>query len=504
MNAPAVRYRSPSAGPGPGDTPPHVVVVGGGIAGLTAAAHLSGAAGAGGPRARVTLLESGQRLGGKLLCGEVGGVPVDLGAEAVFVRQPAAVELAREVGLGHDLEPPATMRASLWTRGTLRPMPRGHMMGIPGDLDALAASGVLSADGLARAGRDRQLPRTDVGEDITIGRYVAARMGREVVDRLVEPLLGGVYAGHADLLSLRATMPALLAVAREERSLLEGIRRMQPPAPGAPAAGERTPGVSPPPFRSIRGGLGRLPLAVARACRSAGVDIRTGAAARAMRRTDSGWRLTVESNGGEWEIEADAVVLAVPAPAAARLLAHEAGVAAAGLRDVEYADMALVTLVFDRADLSEKLPGSGFLVPQVDGHVIKASTFLSNKWRWLEQYAPGKVVVRTSVGRHGESTAMDLDDGELVAASRTELAEAAGLTAVPSDSAVTRWTTGLPQYTLGHAGRMAAVHEQVRKSGTLAVCGAAYDGVGITSCIEGAQRASEEIAASLRDRAPRR
>ncbi|MEU7189752.1 protoporphyrinogen oxidase [Streptomyces sp. NPDC045369] len=492
MNATSVpRPRPASVPPGPEESRPHVVVVGGGIAGLAAAARLSGAAGGSGFAGRVTLLESAGRLGGKLRGGEVGGVPVDLGAEAVFVRQPAVVELARETGLGDELEPPVTTEASLWTRGALRPLPRGHLMGIPTDLDALADSGVLSADGLARAREDRWLPRTEVGDDIAVGRYVAARLGREVVDRLVEPLLGGVYAGQADRISLRAALPQLLPVAREERSLLEGVHRMRTAAP-APE-----PGAAVPPFRSVRGGLGRLPLAVARACRSAGVDIRTATAARALRRTEDGWRLTVRNAGGEQRLEADAVVLAVPAPVAARLLADEVPAAAAALRTVEYADMTLVTLVYDQADLPGALPGSGFLVPPVDGRLIKASTFLSSKWAWPGRCAPGTAVVRTSIGRYGEDTALRLDDEELVARSRAELRAATGLAATPRATAVTRWATGLPQYTVGHGARMARVREHVGQLGTLAVCGAAYDGVGITRCVESAQRAAEAITAEL-------
>ncbi|WP_030018440.1 protoporphyrinogen oxidase [Streptomyces monomycini] len=493
MNATSVpRPRPASAPPGPEAARPHVVVVGGGIAGLAAAARLSGVAEGAGTGCRVTLLESADRLGGKLLSGEVGGVPVDLGAEAVFVRQPSVLELAREAGLGDELEPPVTTEASLWTRGALRPLPRGHLMGIPADLDSLAACGVLSDDGLARARQDLSLPRTEVGDDIAVGRYVAARLGQEVVDRLVEPLLGGVYAGQADRISLRAALPHLLPVAREERSLLEGIRSLRTPAPAAPKSGAAAP-----PFRSVRGGLGRLPLAVAQACRAAGVDIRTATAARALRRTGHGWRLTVRNTGGEQRLEADAVVLAVPAPAAARLLADEVPAAAAALRTVEYADMALVTLVYDRTDLPDGLPGSGFLVPPVDGRLIKAATFLTGKWAWPGRCAPGKAVVRTSVGRHGEDTALRLDDKELVARSRTELSAATGLTAVPYATAVTRWATGLPQYTVGHVARMDRVREHVGQLGTLAVCGAAYDGVGITSCVESAQRAAEAITAEL-------
>ncbi|MFK8850712.1 protoporphyrinogen oxidase [Streptomyces sp. Ac-502] len=498
MNATSVpRPRPASAPTGPEAARPHVVVVGGGIAGLAAAARLSGVAGGDGTGCRVTLLESAGRLGGKLLSGEVGGVPVDLGAEAVFVRQPSVLELAREAGLGDELEPPVTTEASLWTRGALRPLPRGHLMGIPADLDSLAACGVLSDDGLARARQDLSLPRTEVGDDIAVGRYVAARLGREVVDRLVEPLLGGVYAGQADRISLRAALPHLLPVAREERSLLEGIRRMRTPQATGPGPGTPGSGTAQPPFRSVRGGLGRLPLAVGRACRSAGVDIRTATAARTLRRTGDGWRLTVRDASGEQRLEADAVVLAVPAPAAARLLADEVPAAAAALRTVEYADMALVTLVYDRTDLPGGLPGSGFLVPPVDDRLIKASTFLSSKWAWPGRYAPETAVVRTSVGRYGEDTALRLDDEELVSRSRAELHAATGLAAPPRATAVTRWATGLPQYTVGHVARMGRVREHVGRLGTLAVCGAAYDGVGITSCVESAQRAAEAITAEL-------
>ncbi|MFD6229680.1 protoporphyrinogen oxidase [Streptomyces sp. NPDC060232] len=500
MNTPAIQNRSlyPS-GPRPEDRRPHVVVVGGGIAGLSAAAHLSGVADGTASGALVTVLESAGRLGGKLLRAEVGGLAVDLGAEAVFVRRPAALELARQVGLGHELEPPSTMEAAILTRGKSRPLPMGHLLGIPGDLRALAACGILSRDGLIRACWDLQLPRTQVGDDIAIGRYVAARMGREVVDRMVEPLLGGIYAGHADHISMRATLPGLLAAARDERSLVESIHRMRRPDPGkADLLAPKPPGHgAPPPFRTVRGGMGRLPLALARACRSAGVDIRTGVEVRDLERVTHGWALTVHHAGRAQRMDADAVVLAVPAPAAARLLARQAPSAAAVLRAVEYADTALITLVFERSDLAALPHGSGLLVPPVDGRLVKAVTFSSNKWSWPGRYAPDKFVVRVSVGRHGEDTAVVLDDQELVARSRTELAQATGLFAAPCDTAVTRWRTGLPQYAVGHVTRMEHVHEQVRKLGTLAVCGAAYDGVGITACVEGAQRAAAAITASL-------
>ncbi|GAA2233256.1 MULTISPECIES: protoporphyrinogen oxidase [Kitasatospora] len=447
---------------------PHVVVIGGGIAGLTAAYAASA-------RARVTLLEASGRLGGKLRAGEVGGVRVDLGAESMLARRPEAVELARQVGLAGALEPPSTAKAAIWTRGALRPLPGGQVMGVPGDLDALAASGVLSERGLDRV--RHELATAPVGSDVSIGEYVAARLGREVVDRLVEPLLGGVYAGHADEISLRAAVPALLPVARSGGSLLEEVRELtaRPTSVG-------------PVFQGIEGGVGTLPEAVADACRKAGAELRTDSAVDELRRTPEGWRVVT----GDEVLHADAVVLAVPAPQAARLLRADAPGAAAELDTVEYAGMALVTMAFRRADLTEPLTGSGFLVPPDDGRSIKASTFSSNKWGWLDRGAPDAFVLRTSLGRHREEEALDLPDEELVARSLADLGEAVGLRARPYDTAVTRWRGGLPQYPVGHLERVERIRGQVARLG-LAVCGAAYDGVGIPACIAGARRAVDEV-----------
>ncbi|NGO72471.1 protoporphyrinogen oxidase [Streptomyces sp. SB3404] len=443
----------------------------------------------------MTVLEGAERVGGKLYGGEVGGVRTDLGAEALLALRPEAVALAGQAGLGGHLEPPVTTRSAIWTRGALRPLPERQLMGLPGDLDALAASGVLSEAGLARARRDLSLPRTAIGDDIALGAYVRTRVGREVVDRLVEPLLGGVYAGQADRISLRAALPRLLPAVQEERSLVAAVRRLL--ADRSRDVRATGPAAPHPVFQGIRGGVGRLPGAVAAACRSAGAEVRTGTAARRLRRTPDGWWLGVAGPGGAEELTADAVVLAVPAPAAAGLLAEDARSAAADLRAVEYARMALVTLVFRRADLPD-LPGGGFLVPPVEGRTVKAATFLSNKWGWLADAAPDHVVVRTSVGRHGEETAAALDDAELVSRSLAELRPATGLDAVPYATAVTRWATGLPQYPVGHPDRVARIRARLAELGPVTVCGAAYDGVGVPSCIAGGWQAAADVTAALR------
>lgn len=450
-----------------------VVVVGAGIAGLAAAHRLLGRG------ARVTVLEASERVGGKLLPGEIAGARVDLGAESMLARRPEAVALAREVGLTDRLRPPATATASLWTRDALRPMPKGHVMGVPGTAAALA--GVLSDEGLARIGQDAELPRTEVGDDVAVGEYVAARLGREVVDRLVEPLLGGVYAGDAYRISMRSAVPQLFQAARTHTSLTEGVREIQARAATAQQTG--------PVFMGIEGGVGTLPLAVAESVRARGGEIRTGAPVTELRREPAGgWRVVT----GERELSADAVVVAVPAPAAARLLRAEAPGAAAELTGIEYASMALITLAYRRAETG--LPaGSGFLVPPVDGRTIKASTFASHKWGWIDEENPDLTVLRTSVGRHGETEILGRDDAGLVEVSRHDLLAATGLDATPVATRVTRWQDGLPQYPVGHHARVSRVREHLAALPGLAVCGAAYDGVGIPACIASAYDAADQI-----------
>ncbi|WP_328864944.1 protoporphyrinogen oxidase [Streptomyces sp. NBC_00304] len=461
----------------------HVVVIGGGIAGLAAAQRLLGTG------LRVTLLEATDRLGGKLRTGEVAGVQVDLGAESMLARRPEAVGLARAVGLADRLQPPATATASLWTRDALRPMPKGHVMGVPGDPAALGE--VLSPEGLARIAQERDLTPTEVGDDVAVGAYVADRLGREVVDRLVEPLLGGVYAGDAYRISMRAAVPQLFEIARRGGSLLDGVTRIQEQA----AARQRTGPV----FQGIAGGIGTLPDAVAAAVRAGGGEILTETPVLGLTRTASGWDVRTDSR----VIPADGIVLAAPAWSASTLLAAESPAASAELAGVEYASMALVTMAFRRSDVTAAgtLDGrSGFLVPPVEGRTIKAATFSTRKWQWVDDASPDLFLLRTSVGRYGEEDHLHREDAEIVDVSLSDLAAATGLAARPVATEVTRWIGGLPQYPVGHLGRVARIREEVAKLPALRVCGAVYDGVGIPACIASAHRAADEITEEITGR----
>lgn len=462
---------------------PHVVVVGAGVAGLAAALALLDS-----PRPpRVTVVEASGRVGGKLLVGQVGGVVLDAGAESLLARRPEALALARAVGLGADIVHPAAHGAGVWLGDRVRPLPAGQLMGVPTDLAALAASGVLSLPGLARVPLDHVLPATRVDADVAVGRYVSARLGREVTDRLVEPLLGGVYAGHADELSMQAVLPQLAAAVRGERSLLNAARGVQA---GALRDADR------PVFAGLRGGVGRLPLAVADAVVGRGGRLRLDCPARELRRTVHGWELAVGDASTSQTLAADAVVLALPGAPAARLLRELVAHVAAELAAVEYASVALVALAVPAAALPP-MAGTGFLVPPVSGRLIKAVTYASAKWAWVAQGGGDVAVLRCSVGRHGEEADLQRDDADLAAAAIAEVSAATGLAAPVLDWVVTRWGGGLPQYAVGHLGRVERVRAGLAAHPSLALAGAALDGVGIAACVASGQRAAAHVAHAL-------
>lgn len=416
-----------------------VAVVGAGVAGLTAAYDLV-------RRGHdVIVLEASDRVGGKLRTAEVAEATVDVGAEAMLARRPEGVALAQSLGL--PIVHPTSASSRIWTRDALRPMPPS-VMGAPTDLAALAASGVLSSAGLARAQAPVEVWPED---DVTVGDLVAARFGDEVTERLVEPLLGGVYAGRARSISARAATPQLLR-------------------PAGPVTG------SGPVFAGIPGGMGRLTTALAEA-----LDVRLGTPVLSLIRGDAGWQVDDEIY--------DAVVLATPAAPTAALLRAVASAAADDLAAIESASVAVVTFAFDGLVTEHS---SGFLVPPIDGRAIKASTFSFNKWDWVGEAGGGLQILRTSLGRAGETlSASDLD---LIDSSLADLERAIGSLATVVDVHVQRWDDALPQYALGHLDRVARVRAAVAALPGLAVCGAAYDGVGIPAVIASAQKAVASLA----------
>lgn len=463
--------------------PPRVAVVGGGIAGLAAALRLRERLG---PAAEIVVYEQQSALGGKLRTGALAGRPMEYGAETFRMRDPAggessAVALARRVGLGDQLVHPAPVPAALALDRRLHPIPTGTLLGIPADPAQVAEVAPVPA------GQDRDAGRPLLGpdEDVSVGELVRPRLGDPLVDRLVDPLLGGVYAGRADTLSLAVTLPGLAAACRQAHTLTEAVRQALGAASSAAGRGPATGPV----FGSIRGGLGRLVAAVAAA---SGATVRLGLPVRELVRVQGRWRLTVGSACHPQSDDVDAVVLATPARPAARLLAEVAPAAAAPIGELDYASVALVGFALPPGTVLPEQ--SGFLVPATEGLTVKAATFLTRKWPHLAD-SEGPVLVRASVGRYQEPEPLQLSDQALVAHVHAELAELLGGLPAPLAHYVQRWGGALPQYRPGHRDRVAAARAAL--PGTVAVAGAGYDGVGIPACVTSGQAAAEQVVAAL-------
>ncbi|MGH9054736.1 MAG: protoporphyrinogen oxidase [Acidimicrobiales bacterium] len=453
-------------------------VVGGGITGLAAAWQLATER----PDAEVTVFEP-YRLGGKILTEELAGRRVDCGPDAFITRVPDAAQLCLEIGVAGELVAPAAGRAQLWYRGRLRDLPDGLVLGVPGRLSSLLAARILSPRGLARAAADLFLPAGEWRGDVSVADLVGRRFGPEVVDRLVDPLLGGIHAGSTRRLSAEATTPQLVEVARSERSLLLGLRGFARPGTGrrlSPAPGAV--------FSAPRGGMGRLVECLADALDSKRVKV-VRSPVTAVRAGAAGRGLFVEPGG-----HFDGAVLAVPAGDAARVIGEASPRVVVELAAIRFASVAIVTLVYpaEAARLSEGT--SGFLVPRTENRLLTACSFGSAKWpHWS---ARGNVVLRASVGRDGEDGAQRLDDSALVDRVHAELGEALGVRAEPVAWRVHRWPMSFPQYDVGHLGRVARI--EALMAGDLphaAVAGSSYHGSGIPACIGSGRRAASAIIA---------
>ena len=338
---------------------------------------------------------------------DIGGRVVDLGPDGFLGRRREAVELCGEVGIADALMPVAARGASVWARGRLRALPEGHALGVPTRFWPTARSGIVGARGALGLARDAVLPRPDVRGPIgdrAIGPLVARKLGRRVVDMLVDPLIGGIHAGSVDDMSAAATFPPLLAAAQRRGGLMRALRaEVPPPDPDGP-----------PLFWSLDGGMASLVDALAAGLRTRGVDLRLSSSADRLERSSSGGWLVAST--GE-VVEADAVVLATPAPATAALLRpHDDEVA--GLLDaIDYASVVLVTFRVDADDIPATLHGTGFLVPRRSPQkgrepwAVTACTYLDRKWQHLDR--AGEVLLRASLGRIDDTRAAGWSDEEV-------------------------------------------------------------------------------------------
>lgn len=483
-----------------------MVVVGAGITGLATAWELTGGARADPDAPRVVVLEGSATPGGALQCREIAGQSVDIGPDGFLARRPEVVELCAELGIDDRLEPVAAQGAAVWVGQRRHPLPSHTVLGVPTAVLPLARSGILGVTGTLRLAVDRVLPRPDRRgplEDRAIGPLVSRKLGHRVVDRLVDPLVGGIHAGGVGDMSAAAVFPALLAATRRRGSFMRALQRTADSAP-RPADGSPT-------FLTLRSGLGSLPVALADALDRRGVELRTYSPATALtlaRRGPHGrpmWE--VASPGGS--VEADGVALCVPAPAAASLLARHQPEAARTLRGFQHASVCVTTFAFPAEAVPPDLHGTGLLVPRTSrvttepppppgpegAALVSACTYLSRKWAHLG--GSGIALIRASAGRWGDERALEMDDQSLIARIRREMAPLLGITVPPLATHVARWPGAFPQYQVHHLLRVAAVESAVARLPRLAVAGATYHGVGIPACVASGRRAGTQLRRAL-------
>jgi oxygen-dependent protoporphyrinogen oxidase len=454
-----------------------LAVVGGGISGLAAAwAGMQ-------QGADVVVIEAADAPGGKLRTSPVAGIEIDEGADAFLARVPEAVRLCGELGLDDDLVSPATGTAYVWTDGALRRLPPEQLLGVPTDLDAVAASGILTTAGVERARADLTAPDDAPSGDEAIATLVRRRLGDEVLDRLVAPLLGGIWAGDCDLLSLRVAAANLAAARDRDASLIRGAATLRAEAVEQGA-------VDGPVFLAPRGGVARLVDALAERL---GERLRCGAPVSGLEPDGAGWRLATgdgdDPAAHRLPVLADRVVLATPAYVTARLLASRAPEVAAFLAGIDYASVVLTVLVVPREGIDHPLDGSGFLVPQSSGRLLTACSWMTSKWAHLG-VDPSTVILRASAGRAGDERAFAATEEELVVALIADLRDTMGLHATPTAVRVTRWERSFPQPRPGHLDALASAERALaERAPGLTMAGAWELGVGIPACIRAADRA---------------
>jgi len=453
-----------------------VVVVGGGIAGVAAAHRLVTVL----PDADVVLVEREPRFGGKLLTEHSDGYVIEASADSFLSHKERGVGLCEELGLADELvgRRLENVRSFVKQRGALHPLPEGLTGLIPTNLDALRDSPLLSPEGRARLAAEVNVPPAPLGEDESIGSFVSRRLGREAYEALVEPLMTGIYGGDGDQLSLRATFPQLRSLELEHGSILRGLLAQ-------PASTGRYP-----PFVTPASGMETIVTKLVGALEGR-VGAAVGTAAVGLRRHSDGF--VVELDDGA-SIDADGVVLAVPAFAAASLFAEIDSDLAAAHAEIPYSSSAVVTLAYRKEDVEHPLDGYGYVVPRSEVSEVLACTWTSSKWEG--RAPPGKVLLRVYAGRFGGRDVTDDSDADLLALAREEV-RVLGIASEPVFSRVHRWSRAMPQYVLGHPERLERIEAVLDALPGLAVAGAAYRGVGIPDCIRSGEDAAESVARSL-------
>jgi len=451
-----------------------LVIIGGGITGLSAAwlaRRLS-------REVEITLVEKEPTLGGKIQTEMKDGLVLEAGPDAFLSRKPAGLELCRELGVMDLLrgQIPRVKRSFVMKSHQLHALPEGFSGLVPATMGALRDTQLLSEEGRRRAMQEPAVPARMDSSDESVEQFMARRFGKEAFDALIEPLLAGIFAGDASALSLNATFPNLRDLERKRGSVMSGPRI--PDKPGLPA------------FVTLAPGMAELPRRVA--CALPAVRVLPETCAQSVTRHAGAWRVALS---GSPEVEADAVILAVPAGRASALLAGIDGALAEVLASIPFTSSAIIHLAFNRGDVLHSLDGYGYVIPRVEGSEVLACTWTSSKW---EGRAPSDLVLlRLYAGRFGGPDVLKREDGGLVELAREELRLTMGITAPPVLARVFRWDHAMPQYTLDHPARLDTIQSRCAGLEGVHLAGASYRGVGIPDCIDSGWRAARDAMERL-------
>ncbi len=467
---------------------PRIAIIGGGITGLAAAHRISELTIAREMPMEVTILERGERVGGPLRTIVRDGFVMETGTDSFLTEKPWATQLARRLGLESELIPTRAefRKTYVVRRGRLVEIPVGFSLLAPMNMWPVITSPLFSPWGKLRMALEPMISRREDGGDESLASFVTRRLGREVLDRVAQPLAGGIYTADPNELSMSATMPRFVEMERRHGSLMRGMRA----AEAARATQQRgTSGARWSLFLTLRGGVSTLVNALASRVEG---SIRRGADVASVERESDTWRITLADGS---QLGADALICAAHAYTAVRLLRHIESSLADHLGYITYASAATVNLTWRRADFPKPPDAFGFVVPTIEKRKIIAGSFSSLKF---EGRAPeGFVLARVFLGGVLQSDMMKLSDAEMVTAARNEFRDLLGVTAAPGMTEVQRWPAAMPQYAVGHLDRVAKIEEVVARVPNLFLAGAAYRGVGVPDCVHSGENAAEAACERL-------
>lgn len=468
-----------------------VVIVGGGITGLSAAFYMQKEAREKGLPLDVILVEASNRLGGKIQTVRRNGFIIERGPDSFLIRKKSMGILAQDLGIEGELVKNATGQAYVLVGGELHPIPGGSVMGIPTEIGPFLKTGLFSLSGKLRAAGDFVLPRSNIKGDQSLGGFFRRRFGGEIVENLIEPLLSGVYAGDIDHMSLESTFPQFYAVEKKHRSLILGMKKTTPKQlPQKDGHGAKKEGV----FHTFRNGLETIVEAIEQ-------QLEPGSVMKGVR-IDAieapgmvGEKTILEMNDGR-KIEADTVILTTGHEMAGRLFAPHGLLQ--DLREIPTTSVATVALAFPEEHVVQDKEGTGFLVSRSSDYSITACTWTHRKWPTTTP--AGKVLIRAFVGRVGDEAIVDLPDAEIEKIVLDDLGRVMNITGKPDFTVITRWKKDRPQYRVGHKQRIAAARAELEsKFPQVKLAGASYNGVGLPDCIDQGRAAVKEVLEDLFD-----